>query len=41
MASKEREVCDEGRVFEEDWTSEYFCIESDGKPVCLICYERI
>jgi hypothetical protein len=36
MASKKRKVCDEGRVFKEDWTSENFFIEGDGKLVCLI-----
>jgi hypothetical protein len=33
MASKKRKVCDEGRVFKEDWSGEYSFIESDGKPV--------
>jgi hypothetical protein len=41
MASKKRKACDEGRVSEEDWTSEYFFIESDGKPVCLICQRTV
>jgi hypothetical protein len=41
MSSKTRKVCDEGRVFKEDWTSEYFFIESDGKPVCLICQRMV
>jgi hypothetical protein len=36
MVSKKRKVCDDGKIFKEDWTSEYFFIESDGKPVCLI-----
>jgi hypothetical protein len=41
MASKKRKVCDEGRVFKEDWTREYFFIESNGKPVCLICERMV
>jgi hypothetical protein len=41
MASKNRKVCDEDRVFKEDWNSEYFFIESDGKPVCLICQRTV
>jgi hypothetical protein len=41
MASKKRKVCDEGRVFKEDWTSEYFFIKSGGKPVCLICQRTV
>jgi hypothetical protein len=40
MASKKWKVCDEGRVF-KDLTSEYFFIESDGKPVCLICQRTV
>jgi hypothetical protein len=41
MASKKWEVCYEGRVFKEDWTSEYFFIESDAKQVCLICQRMV
>jgi hypothetical protein len=41
MASKKRKVCDEGRVFKEDWTSEYYITESDGKPVCFICQRTV
>jgi hypothetical protein len=41
MASKKRKVCDEGRVLKEVWTSEYFFIKSDGKPVCLICQRKV
>jgi hypothetical protein len=41
MASKKRKVCDEGRIFKEDWTSEYFFTESDGSPVCLICQRTV
>jgi uncharacterized RmlC-like cupin family protein len=41
LASKKWKVCDEGRVFKEDWTSEHYFIESDGKPVCLICQKMV
>jgi hypothetical protein len=41
MASKKRKVCDEGRGFIEDWTGEYFFIETDDKPVCLICQRTV
>jgi hypothetical protein len=41
MASKKRKVGDEGSVFKEGWTSEYFFTESDGKPVCLICQRTV
>jgi hypothetical protein len=41
MASKKRKVCDEGRVFKENWTSEYFFIESGAKPVCIICQRTV
>jgi hypothetical protein len=41
MASKKRIVCVEGRVFKKDWTGEYFFIESDGKPVCLIFQKTV
>jgi hypothetical protein len=41
MASKKLKVCDEGRAFKDDWTSEYFFIESDGKLVCLICQRTV
>jgi hypothetical protein len=41
MASKKLKVCDKGRVFEEDWTNEYFFVERDGKPVCLICHTTV
>jgi hypothetical protein len=41
MASKKRNICEKGRVFKEDWTSEYFFIESDGKPVCLTCQRTV
>jgi hypothetical protein len=41
MASKKWKVCDKGRVFKEDFTTEYFFIESDGKPVCLICKRMV
>jgi hypothetical protein len=38
-ASKKRKVCDEGRGLKQYSTSEYFFVESDGKPVCPI-YQR-
>jgi hypothetical protein len=41
MASKKLKVFGEGRIFKEDWASEYFFIECDGKPVGLICQRTV
>ncbi|XP_029654531.1 general transcription factor II-I repeat domain-containing protein 2-like [Octopus sinensis] len=29
------------RTFNPDWTHEYFFIEDYGKPICLICFEKV
>jgi len=39
--SKKRRVEEENRTFQEKWTQEYFVIEQDGKPLCLICKQKI
>ncbi|KAJ8026793.1 General transcription factor II-I repeat domain-containing protein 2 [Holothuria leucospilota] len=39
--SKKRKVTEEGRVFNPEWTRDYFFIEEQGKPVCLICKRGI
>jgi hypothetical protein len=41
MVSKKLKVYDEGRSFKEDWSSECFIIESDGKPACFICQRTV
>ena len=40
-ASKKRKVADEGRVFNEEWLKNYFMIEHNGKPLCLVCKQTI
>ena len=35
--SKKRKLADEGRVFNEEWLKNYFMIENNGKPLCLVC----
>ncbi|XP_062977902.1 uncharacterized protein LOC134395670 [Elgaria multicarinata webbii] len=36
-APTKRKVDAEGRVFNENWTADYFFVEVRGKPVCLVC----
>ncbi|XP_003739976.1 EPM2A-interacting protein 1-like [Galendromus occidentalis] len=36
MASK-RSVAEEKRKFNPDWTQNYFFVEEDGEPLCLVC----
>ena len=38
---QKRKYCNENRVFNEQWTMQYLFIESNGKPLCLICQETI
>ena len=38
---RKRKYCDENRVFNEQWIMQYLFIESNGKPLCLICQETI
>lgn len=41
MTSKKRKIVEENRVFNEVWTDLHFFIESNGKPLCLICQRSI
>ncbi|XP_075053814.1 general transcription factor II-I repeat domain-containing protein 2-like [Mixophyes fleayi] len=38
---QKRKIIDEGRVFQEKWTDEYFFVESNSKAICLICKELV
>ena len=38
---RKRKYCDENRVFNEQRNMQYLFIESNGKPLCLICQETI
>lgn len=40
-SNKKRKVTDEGRIFNEKWTVEYFFIEMKNLALCLICKETI
>ena len=35
MGPRKRKIADEGRIFNEEWSSKYFFTENVGKPVCL------
>ena len=37
--SRKRKYQSKGRIFNENWTSDYFFIEYEDKPMCLICME--
>ena len=39
--SKKRVYSEIVRNFNEKWTDLYFFVETDGKPVCLVCRESI
>ena len=39
--NKKRKVDDEKHIFQERWTTDYFCIEFKNKIICLICRECI
>jgi hypothetical protein len=39
--NKKKKVMDEGRMFNEKWTAEYFFIEMKNVALCLICKETI
>lgn len=41
MNSKIRKVDGECRIFQDTWTFDYFFIEQNGKPTCLICLEKV
>ena len=36
-AMRKRKLIEEGRVFQEKWESQYFCITVNGKIHCVIC----
>lgn len=38
---KRRKVDDECRVFNAQWTSDYFFVQSNGKALCLVCQETV
>ena len=35
--SKRRKLESENRSFNESWTTDYFFVEHNGKPHCLLC----
>ena len=39
--SKKRKLANEGRVFNEKWLKNYFIVEDNGKPLCLVCMQVI
>jgi hypothetical protein len=41
VTGKKRKVTDEGRIFKEQWTEDYFFTCYNGKPICLICKENL
>ena len=40
-SSRKRDYSEVSRSFNEKWTDLYFFVESNGKPVCLICGEAM
>ena len=41
MIKKKRKVHEEGRIFQEKWELQYFCISQNSKAHCLICHISI
>lgn len=41
MDTKKRKIDSENRAFKDEWTTDYFFIETGNKAVCLICQETI
>ena len=39
--SKKRKFAKEGRVFNEKWLENYFMMENNGEPLCLVCMQVI
>ena len=37
MASKKEKIVDCGRILQDRLTEEYFCVQVNNKPICLIC----
>lgn len=40
-AAKKRKIDSECRVFNKQWTSDYFMIDNNNKALCLICNETV
>ena len=36
-----RKITDEGRLFNEKWISQHFCVKAKHKAFCLICREFV
>ena len=41
VTKKKRKVHEEGRIFQEKWELQYFCIIQNSKADCLICHISI
>ena len=41
VIKKKRKVHEEGRIFQEKWELQYFCISQNSKAHCLICHISI
>ena len=41
LISRNREYRDVDRIFNEQWTMHFLFIESNGKPLSLVCQETI
>ena len=39
--SKKRKLANEGRVFNKKRLENYFMMENNGKPLCLVCMQVI
>jgi hypothetical protein len=39
--SKKRKIDFENRQFQEKWTTEYYIIQNNGTPMCLLCNESL
>ena len=39
--SKKRKLANEGGMFNKKWLENYFMIENNGKPFCLLCKQVI
>ena len=36
-----RKIMDEGRLFSEKWTDDYYFVEANSRALCLICREFV
>ena len=41
VIKKKHKVHEEGRIFQEKWELQYFCISQNSKAHCLICHISI